>query len=63
MYNISEMIVFQQNDSSGGEAVCQDKYFRYDFKIEGEELVKLEGERVCPAVCRGWLRLSSLSCT
>ena len=38
----------QQNDSNGGEAVCHD-----NIKIEGEKLVQLEGERVCPAVCRG----------
>ena len=41
-------MTFQQNDSSGREAVCHD-----NFKIEGEKWVQLEGERVCPTVCKG----------
>ena len=49
LYSISELIVFQQNDSSGGEAVCHD-----NFKIEGEKWVQLEGERESMStVCRG----------
>ena len=48
LYSISELIGFQQNDSSGKEAVCHN-----NFKIEGEKWVQLEGEKVCPAVCRG----------
>ena len=32
LYSISELIEFQQNDSSGKEAICHD-----DFKIEGEK--------------------------
>ena len=34
------MIISQQSNSSGREAVCYD-----NFKIEGEKWVQLEGER------------------
>ena len=44
--SISELIVLQQNDFSGGEAVCHD-----NFKIEGEKWVELEGEREYVQLC------------
>ena len=58
LYSVSELIGFLQNNSSYREAVCHN-----NFKIEREKWVQQEGERVCLAVCRGWLRLSLLSCT
>ena len=58
LYSFCELIISQQNDSSGREAVCHN-----NFKIEGGKWVQLEGERVCPAVCRDWLSLLLLSCT
>ena len=58
LYSFCELIISQQSNSSGKEAVCYDNY-----KIEGKKWVQLEGERVCPAVCRGWLSMLLLSCT
>ena len=58
LYSVSELIGFQQNDSKGREVVCHD-----NFVIEREKMVQLEGERVCPAVYRGWLSFPRLSCT
>ena len=58
LYSFCELIISQQNDPSGRETVFHD-----NFKIEGEKWVQLEGERVCPAVCKGWLSLPLLSCT
>ena len=45
MYSIDELIVFQQNDSSGGEAICHN-----NFKIKREKMDATE-ERESMSSC------------
>ena len=43
--------------------VLEKQFAMITSRFEGEKLVQLEGERVCPTVCKGWLSLLLLSYT
>ena len=48
LYSFCELIISQQSDSNGREAVCHD-----NFEIEGGKLVQLERERGYAQLCIG----------
>ena len=48
LYSFYELIISQQSDPSGREAVCHD-----NFKIERKNWVQLEGEREYVQLCVG----------